>query len=1156
MSEHPATPEVLLNDLGWLRGLARSLVRDEERAEDLVQETLVVALETPPRNPGAWRAWLRQVARNLVYRTHRTEVRRERREHAVAREDSVESSIEASLERAELHRSLVDAVLSLGEPYRSTVVLRYFDGLEPSQIAERIEVPAGTVRVRLKRAHDQLREKLDSAHGDDRRAWLVPLVEIARGSGTTSTTVTTGTAVGGFLASLGGWIMAQKAVAAVVAIAVLIGGVWWATTEGTTPVDSRSMMEGVNGASEGRGVAGTTGEDSSVDVGERASDEARTGAIETPVVGVIVVGEDGEPRADVRLMAGSGRAARLATTDETGRASWGDEVEFPVEISVSDAKYLPLGAPITIDRRASARLDHRVVVALGASVSGRVVDVKSGLPVPMAFLSIMDAAQPRQAVADLLGRFELTGLPAGSHELLVVRSRYSNTSQVVRVGVRVELGQSIEDLEIELDGGVRVSGRVLRDDSPVAEAVVTAHGAGHSPPAGVTDADGEFEFVISSGAAKLGATIEVDGEHWVSGREEVVAVEGVAEPVTLRLVRASALAGRVVDVRGEPVPQQPISILGPGEAVYQTRSDDDGRFEFVDLIPGRYALPEREVQCPSGKRVEGIVWTLDGVEARDDIVGRVVDDAGRPIAGAAVTAAGTHGWREATTDEDGTFRIRGLPLRSVRLSASATGYGRTSVGIDAPEFHEIALVPTSTVTGHVIDRRSGAPITNFELGAVSQSELDPAEIPLGVLRRQVTPSGEFTLTDVGAPQAFIVVRVEGYAMGIQRVDTSTPGDFEIEIALEPLPDFDGVVVDRRGDPVPGARIHAARAPSAYDEQDRSLATTGADGRFEVEILVERVGRLVATHPDYAPGHVEYAVDQLAGRTLRIELPDLGRVTGRITEGGVGLAGASVQIADESGYTAQQTDADGHYEIARAAGSYLIRASRPGETTPAAFANIVIEEGGVTRQDFELERGVTRVQGRIHRGAATPTKAKLLLLRAGSAASAVGALTAETDSTGRFEFDAVSDGTYQLVVEALFEKDDLVTRARTVEIAGRDPAPIDWDLAAGQPIVLDVSGLESGEEGVAILFRGEVEIPSPLTQAALLEHLSKVASQIRIAKNGEAHFAATEPGDYTVLVVWGPADQIARGPDGMPSRAQAVTVSADAPARVKLSLTRE
>ena len=42
------TPEQLLEHVGWLRGLARRLVRDDDLAEDLVQETLLTAVERPP----------------------------------------------------------------------------------------------------------------------------------------------------------------------------------------------------------------------------------------------------------------------------------------------------------------------------------------------------------------------------------------------------------------------------------------------------------------------------------------------------------------------------------------------------------------------------------------------------------------------------------------------------------------------------------------------------------------------------------------------------------------------------------------------------------------------------------------------------------------------------------------------------------------------------------------------------------------------------------------------------------------------------------------------------------------------------------------------------------------------------------------------------
>ena len=59
----------LLAHAGWLHGLAARLVRDPERAADVVQDTWLVALERPPRGRGAaLRRWLGAVARNLARR--------------------------------------------------------------------------------------------------------------------------------------------------------------------------------------------------------------------------------------------------------------------------------------------------------------------------------------------------------------------------------------------------------------------------------------------------------------------------------------------------------------------------------------------------------------------------------------------------------------------------------------------------------------------------------------------------------------------------------------------------------------------------------------------------------------------------------------------------------------------------------------------------------------------------------------------------------------------------------------------------------------------------------------------------------------------------------------------------------------------------------
>src|SRR5262249_25053371 len=74
---------------------------------------------------------------------------------------------------AEVQHRLVEAVLDLPEPYRSTVLYRWFEGLSAQEIAARFDLPVGTVRTRLKRAVARLRERMGIELGGARRAWAL-----------------------------------------------------------------------------------------------------------------------------------------------------------------------------------------------------------------------------------------------------------------------------------------------------------------------------------------------------------------------------------------------------------------------------------------------------------------------------------------------------------------------------------------------------------------------------------------------------------------------------------------------------------------------------------------------------------------------------------------------------------------------------------------------------------------------------------------------------------------------------------------------------------------------------------------------------------------------------------------------------------------------
>ena len=143
-------------ELAGLRRLARSLAHGD--ADDLMQDAAIDALVHPPDEDRPLRPWLAVVLRNRWRMTRRAQTRREAREHAAVatRPDHVDPD-----DRVRALARLGEALVALDEPFRSTIMARFFDGESAADIARRTSVPAGTVRWRLKIGLDRLRAALD-----------------------------------------------------------------------------------------------------------------------------------------------------------------------------------------------------------------------------------------------------------------------------------------------------------------------------------------------------------------------------------------------------------------------------------------------------------------------------------------------------------------------------------------------------------------------------------------------------------------------------------------------------------------------------------------------------------------------------------------------------------------------------------------------------------------------------------------------------------------------------------------------------------------------------------------------------------------------------------------------------------------------------------
>ena len=212
----PPRPEIeaLLEHRDFLMSLARQLVSDPMAQDELVSDALEEAALAPPRH-GFLRPWLSRVLQNRAKNRGRAISRRERHERLAARPEGLPSSAEV-VTRFELSERLAEMVDQLPDAYRQVVLFRYYEGLPPRAIAKSLGIPVETVKTRLRRALDQLRQSLDRDHGS-REKWLGALTPLTLPS---ASTAALGASIGGTL------LMSTKTLVPIVLVPLLGLLVW------------------------------------------------------------------------------------------------------------------------------------------------------------------------------------------------------------------------------------------------------------------------------------------------------------------------------------------------------------------------------------------------------------------------------------------------------------------------------------------------------------------------------------------------------------------------------------------------------------------------------------------------------------------------------------------------------------------------------------------------------------------------------------------------------------------------------------------------------------------------------------------------------------------------------------------------------------------
>jgi RNA polymerase sigma factor (sigma-70 family) len=992
-------PESLVAHRGFVEALARRLVDDRHVAEDLAQETFLAALRNPPK-AAALRGFLARVLRRRRARWLRDEERRLRRERAAATPDRAEGGGDL-VARLSWHRKVVDTLLALEEPFRTTLLLRFYEDLKPKEIAERLGVPAGTVRARLSRGLEQMRARLDADHRGDRRSWqlgLLPLLSFARPSG----------ALLGVAAMTG-----SKKLVATVALVLALAGTGYVTLRTLQREAPPARSDAPRGA---------------VTVAEidRAPDPKSTPTEEGSTLVVRVRNERDEPIAGAEVVVLETMPDVFgASSERRWAAITRDEVKVAARTVTQDSGEVTFGGlrgnrwdivarakgfgrasmtvrgarrtPVTLRLGPARTLCGRVTDALGAPIPGAIV--LAGEPA-LAWWTL-DLARPFRAVTNEQGEYAFDALPA--RDTSVFASMPGGLAYYVATLRFPGPGR----FDITLRRGATLSGTVTDSSGhaiPGAEVSATASGG-----QGYTLSDTAGRYVIDTLPPGTLHALRAQAPGYVMDRgiTDVVPLrEGETVTADVRMLHGARIRGVALGPGG-PLDGASVCSLQriPSGGVLQrwATADDQGRFELDDIGPGWVLLSVGS----AGHRQDGFPkdpweaartadeetpWLLRVEEgeqvdyvanlSRGDLVmeGTVLDSEDHPVEGARVFAWGT----EAESAADGSFRIEHVLAGEGLVWAHAPGFRQVEPkpAVASRVVVRLEREPDARLLGTVRGPAGEVPDGAFVLLAVpgpsygrgtNQTATEEERRWYTATRHPVQAGGSFEIPLQGIAGVHDRLWLRAGAPGMADCDPveiavdKERERYEAALVLARGCALDGVVTGPGGERLAGVLLAARRlrpqdripTDNARGPAEAVAAVSDRTGAFRVEDLGVGWWEIVAT----ARGFVENTkrAELPAGAPVRISLERTLAIVGHVVSAdGSPVSDAFVQVdgAPGSGSRGRVTYTDatgrfvaedllpGEYSV-RVAGTLtvnIIEATKAGVAAGTRDLRIVVERG--------------------------------------------------------------------------------------------------------------------------------------------------------------------------------------------------------------------
>ncbi|MFK8001513.1 MAG: carboxypeptidase regulatory-like domain-containing protein [Polyangiales bacterium] len=600
-----------------------------------------------------------------------------------------------------------------------------------------------------------------------------------------------------------------------------------------------------------------------------------------------------------------------------------------------------------------------------ATLAGHVVDT-SGIPVEcdIQAWNINEDGEVIDEVGHVTqtntsGAFSLSEVAPGSVRVVARAAGFATESVVADVGRA--------NLRLVLTPAGTLAG-VVRDAAgqPARGATVVLAGSGVWPPREYqSDDDGRYRIDdVAPGVYELWARATHERSPPRSG---ITLEAGDALFVPLQMVPGDHVEGIVVNAEGAPIAGAEVLVVDGGLALAPIRvtTGADGRFHIEPLLPVAYErsyLAQATGYLPGQTGAAGSSDELRIVlEPGATLRGRVVDERGRPVAGALVqwlmnrrpspAAPGNDlgvttgpvppipfadsppvavGFGDSTSDENGEFVIAGVQAGAGEILASHGDF--------APSAREATdLLPGTTIEGITLILREGGVLE----GRLVDARGFPVRfVPVEVMSDEVgTPASRVSAEDGSFSfrglLGTVTISARPYdAPAVSQTVFIQAGDRrEIQLVLEEaLSELSGRVLDERGFPVGGTELVVESA--AVGTSFQRIAVSAEDGTFSFIALPAPPYTLRLDHPDYALSETHVSADHRSQTELALTLRPGSDVVGVVNDewSGGPVVGAQVSLTREldtaqdngDGEYLATTDASGRYRIGRVlAGSYLL-----------------------------------------------------------------------------------------------------------------------------------------------------------------------------------------------------------------------------------------